>query len=266
MPPEASARAPGLLPAPGDLVVVAGGGVSGLAVLRYLVGLGCRVVVTADREAPVLPADLAPAVTLGGRIWRPRRRGPHCWSPRPVFARPRPCWWPRSRPGRRWSARSSWPGDSTGPAGPRDWLVVTGTNGKTTTVGMLESILRAAGRVVTACGNIGWPALDAVLAEPRTEHRRRAVQFSAALRAVGAAARRAGAQPGRRPPGLVRRIDAGLRSGQGQGADRRRCGRRDRRSRRRRTTRRSARLPGRSRVTAGRPRARWAGHQGRIPA
>ena len=29
---------------------------------------------------------------------------------------------------------------------PRDWLVVTGTNGKTTTTGMLESILRAAGR------------------------------------------------------------------------------------------------------------------------
>ncbi len=28
---------------------------------------------------------------------------------------------------------------------PRDWLVVTGTNGKTTTTGMLESILRAAG-------------------------------------------------------------------------------------------------------------------------
>ncbi|MGQ0775006.1 MAG: UDP-N-acetylmuramoyl-L-alanine--D-glutamate ligase [Pseudonocardiales bacterium] len=43
-----------------------------------------------------------------------------------------------------------------------EWLVVTGTNGKTTTVGMLESILRAAGLDAVACGNIGLPVLDAV--------------------------------------------------------------------------------------------------------
>ena len=42
--------------------------------------------------------------------------------------------------------------------------MVTGTNGKTTTTGMLESILRAGGLQVTACGNIGWPVLEAVLA------------------------------------------------------------------------------------------------------
>ncbi len=47
---------------------------------------------------------------------------------------------------------------------PATWLVVTGTNGKTTTVGMLESILRAAGIDAVACGNIGLPAVDAVLA------------------------------------------------------------------------------------------------------
>ncbi|MEP6561629.1 MAG: UDP-N-acetylmuramoyl-L-alanine--D-glutamate ligase, partial [Nakamurella sp.] len=47
---------------------------------------------------------------------------------------------------------------------PRDWLVVTGTNGKTTTTGMLESILRANDMHVTACGNIGWPVIEAVLA------------------------------------------------------------------------------------------------------
>jgi UDP-N-acetylmuramoylalanine--D-glutamate ligase len=45
-----------------------------------------------------------------------------------------------------------------------DWLVVTGTNGKTTTVGMLESILRAAGVDAVACGNNGLPVLDAVRA------------------------------------------------------------------------------------------------------
>lgn len=57
---------------------------------------------------------------------------------------------------------------------PAEWLVVTGTNGKTTTVGMLESILRAAGVDAVACGNIGLPVLDAV----RAGHRMLAVELS----------------------------------------------------------------------------------------
>ncbi|MGB8202110.1 MAG: Mur ligase family protein, partial [Pseudonocardiaceae bacterium] len=57
---------------------------------------------------------------------------------------------------------------------PAEWLVVTGTNGKTTTVGMLESILRAAGVDAVACGNIGLPVLDAV----RAGHRVLAVELS----------------------------------------------------------------------------------------
>ena len=57
---------------------------------------------------------------------------------------------------------------------PAEWLVVTGTNGKTTTVGMLEAILRAAGVDARACGNIGFPVLDAV----RTGHRVLAVELS----------------------------------------------------------------------------------------
>jgi UDP-N-acetylmuramoylalanine--D-glutamate ligase len=43
------------------------------------------------------------------------------------------------------------------------WLALTGTNGKTTTVTMLASILRAAGLSATAVGNVGVPVLDAVL-------------------------------------------------------------------------------------------------------
>jgi UDP-N-acetylmuramoylalanine--D-glutamate ligase len=46
------------------------------------------------------------------------------------------------------------------------WLAVTGTNGKTTTVHMLESILRAAGLRAAAVGNVGEPLIDAVLADP----------------------------------------------------------------------------------------------------
>jgi UDP-N-acetylmuramoylalanine--D-glutamate ligase len=44
------------------------------------------------------------------------------------------------------------------------WLAVTGTNGKTTTVRMLESIVRAAGESGLAVGNVGVSIIDAVLA------------------------------------------------------------------------------------------------------
>lgn len=43
------------------------------------------------------------------------------------------------------------------------WLCVTGTNGKTTTTLMLESILRAAGYRTAAAGNIGSSLVDAVM-------------------------------------------------------------------------------------------------------
>jgi UDP-N-acetylmuramoylalanine--D-glutamate ligase len=47
--------------------------------------------------------------------------------------------------------------------GAAPWLTVTGTNGKTTTVNMLASILRAAGLRATSAGNVGTPLLEAVL-------------------------------------------------------------------------------------------------------
>jgi UDP-N-acetylmuramoylalanine--D-glutamate ligase len=46
------------------------------------------------------------------------------------------------------------------------WLALTGTNGKTTTVRMLESILRAAGLRALAVGNVGVSIIDAVQAVP----------------------------------------------------------------------------------------------------
>ncbi|OIR45373.1 UDP-N-acetylmuramoyl-L-alanine--D-glutamate ligase [Corynebacterium sp. NML130628] len=49
---------------------------------------------------------------------------------------------------------------------PREWLVVTGTNGKTTTTGMLAAMMQAAsartGKRALACGNIGTAVADAV--------------------------------------------------------------------------------------------------------
>ncbi|MCT1867281.1 UDP-N-acetylmuramoyl-L-alanine--D-glutamate ligase [Dermabacter sp. p3-SID358] len=43
------------------------------------------------------------------------------------------------------------------------WLAVTGTNGKTTVVTMLESILQSAGLRAVAAGNVGLPLIEAVL-------------------------------------------------------------------------------------------------------
>jgi UDP-N-acetylmuramoylalanine--D-glutamate ligase len=57
---------------------------------------------------------------------------------------------------------------------PPAWLVVTGTNGKTTTVGMLAEMLLAAGLDAVACGNIGLPVVSAVAAG----HRVLAVELS----------------------------------------------------------------------------------------
>ncbi|NOJ59819.1 UDP-N-acetylmuramoyl-L-alanine--D-glutamate ligase [Arthrobacter sp. 260] len=43
-----------------------------------------------------------------------------------------------------------------------EWLTVTGTNGKTTTVTLVESMLQAGGLRAIAAGNIGTPILDAI--------------------------------------------------------------------------------------------------------
>ncbi|GAB76480.1 UDP-N-acetylmuramoylalanine--D-glutamate ligase [Austwickia chelonae] len=47
--------------------------------------------------------------------------------------------------------------------GAAPWVTLTGTNGKTTTVKMVTSILEAAGKRVVAAGNVGTPIMEAVL-------------------------------------------------------------------------------------------------------
>ncbi|AKU64716.1 UDP-N-acetylmuramoyl-L-alanyl-D-glutamate synthetase [Schaalia meyeri] len=56
----------------------------------------------------------------------------------------------------------AWRLQEEGPHAGRPWLTVTGTNGKTTTVGMLGEILRSAGRSVLEVGNIGTPITRAI--------------------------------------------------------------------------------------------------------
>jgi UDP-N-acetylmuramoylalanine--D-glutamate ligase len=64
----------------------------------------------------------------------------------------------------------AWRLDQAGRFGPpRRWLVVTGTNGKTTTTSMLHAMLVAAGLRAVLCGNIGNPVLDVLAEPPRTQ-------------------------------------------------------------------------------------------------
>ena len=57
-----------------------------------------------------------------------------------------------------WSeVQLAWALQQTSPSAGRPWLMVTGTNGKTTTVGILTSILRASGEDVAEVGNVGLP-------------------------------------------------------------------------------------------------------------
>jgi UDP-N-acetylmuramoylalanine--D-glutamate ligase len=56
-----------------------------------------------------------------------------------------------------WRLRPELPG-----GGRQQWLAITGTNGKTTTVRMLAAMLASAGHRSVAAGNVGTPILDVV--------------------------------------------------------------------------------------------------------
>jgi UDP-N-acetylmuramoylalanine--D-glutamate ligase len=147
----------------GRQVLVAGAGVTGRSVTGALVTMGAEVTVTdgnAERLAELagLGADLAPGLTeppAGTALvvtspgWRPSSPllAAAAAAGIEVIGDVELAW----RIGR---LREN----------PPTWLAITGTNGKTTTVGMLESMLRAAGVDTVACGNVGFAVIDAVLA------------------------------------------------------------------------------------------------------
>lgn len=147
----------------GQAVLVAGAGVTGRSVAVALRGMGARVTVTdanAERLAELADtgADLVPGLTeppagtdlvVTSPGWRPS-------SPLLVAAA-------QADVEVIGEVELAWRIAQRLPEPPA-WLAVTGTNGKTTTVGMLESILRAHGANAVACGNVGLPVIDAVLA------------------------------------------------------------------------------------------------------
>jgi UDP-N-acetylmuramoylalanine--D-glutamate ligase len=136
----------------GARVLVLGLGISGMSAARYCAERGARVV-AADEG----PAAAAAALPAGVEV---RRAAPFPDPAEFDLVVPSP-----GVPRERWAgrARRAW-GDLE-----LAWralavpiVAVTGTNGKSTTVRLLEAMLRAAGLRAEAAGNVGVPALDLV--------------------------------------------------------------------------------------------------------
>ncbi|WP_326788302.1 UDP-N-acetylmuramoyl-L-alanine--D-glutamate ligase [Streptomyces sp. NBC_00151] len=157
----------------GKRVTVAGLGVSGIPAAKVLHGLGALVTVVNDGDDDRARAQAAELEALGVTV----RLGDGAtlpegtelivtapgWQPdKPLFAAAAeagvPVWG---------DVELAWRLRELDGREPAPWLAVTGTNGKTTTVQMLASILKAAGLRTAAVGNIGVSLLDAVLGEEK---------------------------------------------------------------------------------------------------
>ncbi len=153
----------------GSRILVTGFGVSGYAVVDQTLQRGARVVAVdaatddaAEERAAVL-RTLGADIRLGAQHTAELPDGEFDvvvtspgWRPdQPLLAEA------AARGIPIWSevelARRMQPAD--GPI----WLTLTGTNGKTTAVTMLEHILRTAGLRAVAAGNVGLPLIEAVL-------------------------------------------------------------------------------------------------------
>ncbi|NLT57064.1 MAG: UDP-N-acetylmuramoyl-L-alanine--D-glutamate ligase [Actinomycetales bacterium] len=154
-------------------VVVAGFGVSGYAAVDALLQRGARVVVVDEGTGPVLTERAQVLGALGADV----RLGAGTTSALPDVAGSPPDLvvtspgWRPDQPLLAATARAGVPvwGEvelawRMRPAhGAAEWLTLTGTNGKTTTVRLLAAMLTAAGLRATAAGNVGTPLLEAVL-------------------------------------------------------------------------------------------------------
>ncbi|MBB6172452.1 UDP-N-acetylmuramoylalanine--D-glutamate ligase [Nocardiopsis mwathae] len=149
----------------GRAVCVAGIGVSGPPVARVLLARGAQVTVVDGRDDAAARRVAEELRSEGARVELGAADGPPPGTDLVVTS---PGWRPDSPLLAAAAAAGievigdvelAWrlkPADQV-------WLAVTGTNGKTTTVRMLEAMLRADGRDAVAVGNVGTPVIEAAL-------------------------------------------------------------------------------------------------------
>ena len=151
-------------------VAVFGLGMTGFSVADTLAELGCEVLVVAgapdaDRER-ILEVLGVPVVVAANQDEVPERVRE--FGAELIVASPG---YPPHHAMHRWAAAAGLPvwgdielawrlRDKTGT--PSKWLLVTGTNGKTTTTQLTAHMVAASGVRVAPAGNIGIPVLDAV--------------------------------------------------------------------------------------------------------
>lgn len=150
-------------------VVVAGLGVSGFAAADGLMSLGAKIIVLDESEQYADKATLLEALDVTVRL------GKGCTATLPPgtdLVVTSPGWRPTAPLLKQAAAAGipvwgetelAWRMQQPDRAIP--WLGITGTNGKTTTTQMVESMLMADGKKVAAVGNIGRPIVEAVLDE-----------------------------------------------------------------------------------------------------
>jgi UDP-N-acetylmuramoylalanine--D-glutamate ligase len=153
---------------PGAPVLVAGGGVTGKAVLAALRRFGAAATLCDDDPVTLRGYAESGVSTMPTSTATQQISGFALVVTSPGFAPTTPLLAAAAAADVPiWGdVELAWRLDAAGYYGPaRRWLVVTGTNGKTTTTSMLQAMLTAAGRRSLLCGNIGSPVLD-LLGEP----------------------------------------------------------------------------------------------------
>ena len=145
----------------GRTVLVCGARFAGQAAARALLARGARVVLT-DRDEPDGLAELTAAgATFAGPL-DTLPDGTALVVTSPGWPPTHPLFADAAARGVEVVGELEFAWRLRGPAAAA-WLMLTGTNGKTTTVGMLESMLRAGGLRALAVGNVGVSVIDAVL-------------------------------------------------------------------------------------------------------
>jgi UDP-N-acetylmuramoylalanine--D-glutamate ligase len=157
-PPGAAFPAPAGLPGTGHRVVVVGLAESGVAAALTLAEGGADVLVTEIRPRDQVAAPAERVEEAGARVAAGGHLPTHLDRADLVVASPGV---PQEAPVLAWARTRGIPVWSELELGARlarcPYVVVTGTNGKTTTTEMIAAAMRAGGLDAIACGNVGYP-------------------------------------------------------------------------------------------------------------